>query len=98
MHLRCLLKQVSLLAIPGFAVCLTTILVHPSEQEKWELYKCHWIQQGGTQEQVGEADKEINAVEAFKVCYTSHKKGMSDAAREAVVSPSTCLFSLPGFI
>jgi len=50
------------------------------------------------QEQVGEANKEIDAVEAFKVCHTSRKKGMSDAAREAVVSPSTCLFSLPGFI
>jgi len=49
------------------------------------------------QEQVGEANKEIDAVEAFKVCHTSRKKGMSDAAREAVVSPSTCLFSLPGF-
>jgi len=49
-------------------------------------------------EQVGEADEEIDAVEAFKVCHTSRKKGMSDAAREAVVSPSTCLFSLPGFI
>ena len=38
MHLRCLLKQVPLLAIPGFAVCLTTILVHPSEQEQGELF------------------------------------------------------------
>ena len=34
------------------------------------------------QEQVGEADEEIDAVEAFKVCHTSRKKGMSDAARE----------------
>jgi len=50
------------------------------------------------QEQVGEANKEIDAVEAFKVCHTSRKKGMSDTAREAVVSPSTYLFSLPGFI
>ena len=50
------------------------------------------------QEQVGEADEEINAMEAFKVCHTSHKKGMDDAAREAVVSPSTCLLALPGFI
>ena len=50
------------------------------------------------QEQVGEADKEIDAVEAFKVWHTSRKKGMSDVAREAVVSPSTCLFALSGFI
>ena len=98
MHLRCLSKQVPLSAIPGFAVCLTTILVHPSEQEQGELFKCHWIQRGGTQEQVGEADEEIDAVEAFKVCHTIRKKGMSDVAREVVVSPSTCLFSLPGFI
>ena len=31
-----------------------------------------------SQEQVGEADEEIDAVEAFKVCHTSRKKGMSD--------------------
>jgi len=30
------------------------------------------------QEQVGEADEEIDVVEAFKVCHTSRKKGMSD--------------------
>ena len=51
-----------------------------------------------SQEQVGEADEEIDAVEAFKVCHTSRKKGMSDVARDVVVSPSTCLFSLSGFI
>jgi len=28
-------------------------------------------------------------VEAFKVCHTSHKKGMDDAAREAVLSMET---------
>jgi len=51
------------------------------------------------QEKVGDADEEIDAVEAFKVCHTSRKKGMSDIAREAVVSPSTYLFALPaGFI
>jgi hypothetical protein len=42
------------------------------------------------QAQVGAADKEIDAMEAFKVCHTSRKKGMSDAAIEAVVSPCTC--------
>ena len=31
-----------------------------------------------SQEQVGEAGEEIDAVEAFKVCHTSRKKGMSD--------------------
>jgi len=50
------------------------------------------------QEQVGEVDKEIDVVLAFKVYHTSRKKGMSNTAREAVVSPSTCLFSLSGFI
>jgi len=39
MHLICLSKQVPLSAIPGFAVSLTTILVHPSEQEQGELFK-----------------------------------------------------------
>ena len=78
MHLKCLSKQVPLLAIPGFAVCLTAIFMHLAEQEQGELYKFHWIQRGGTQEQVGEADEEIDAVEAFKVCHTSRKKGMSD--------------------
>ena len=49
-------------------------------------------------EQVGEADEEIDVVEAFKVCHTNRNKGMSDAAREVVVSPNTCLFALSGFI
>ena len=44
------------------------------------------------QEQVGEADEEIDAVEAFKVCHTSRKKGMSDVAREAVVSLAHAYF------
>ena len=81
MHLICLSKQVPLSAIPGFAVSLTTILVHPSEQEQGELFK--WLNASEfndeePQEQVGEADEEIDVVEAFKVCHTSRKKGMSD--------------------
>ena len=49
------------------------------------------------QEQVGEVDEEIDAVEAFKVCHTSRKKGTSDAAREAVGSPYTWFLDLLGF-
>ena len=56
------------------------------------------LNEEGPREQVGKANEEIDAVEAFKDCHTSRKKGMSDAAREAVVSPSTCLFALLGFI
>ena len=49
------------------------------------------------QEQVGEADEEIDAVEAFKVCHTSRKKGMSDVAREAVVSLAHAYFLFQDF-
>ncbi|KAL6859381.1 hypothetical protein ACP4OV_017640 [Aristida adscensionis] len=34
-------------------------------------------------------EEELNAVEAFKLCHTSRKKGISDAAREAVESMET---------
>ena len=53
--------------------------------------------EGGPQAQVGVAYEEIDAVETFKVCNTSRKKGMRDVAREVVISPCTCLFALLGF-
>ena len=36
------------------------------------------------QAQVGAADKEIDAMEAFKVCHTSRKKGMSTTGKQAM--------------
>ena len=50
-----------------------------------------------SQEPVRESDEELNAVEAFKVCHTNRKNGMSDAAREAVVSPLALFLALLGF-
>jgi hypothetical protein len=36
--------------------------------------------------------EEVDAVEAFKTCHTSSKRGLSDLAREAMVSAKTiCL-------
>ena len=32
------------------------------------------------------ADEEIDVVEIFKECHTSHKKGLSETAKEVVVS------------
>ena len=46
---------------------------------------------------VREFDEELDAVEAFKVYHTNRKNGMSDAAREAVVSPLAWFLTLPGF-
>jgi len=50
-----------------------------------------------SQEPDKESDEELNAVEAFKVCHTNRKNGMSDAAREAVVSLLAWFLALPGF-
>ena len=50
-----------------------------------------------SQELVRESDEELDAVEAFKVCHTNCKNGMSDAAREAVVIPLAWFLALPGF-
>ena len=50
-----------------------------------------------SQEPVRKSDEELDAVEAFKVCHTNRKNGMSDAAREAVVSPLTWYLALSGF-
>ena len=49
------------------------------------------------QEPVRESDEELDAMELFKVCHTNRKNGMSDDAREAVVSPLAWFLSLPGF-
>ena len=49
-----------------------------------------------SQELVRESDEELDAMEAFKVCHTNRKNGMSDATREAVVSLYTCFHALPG--
>jgi hypothetical protein len=38
--------------------------------------------------------EEVDAVEAFKTCHTSSKRGLSDPAREALVSLKTvCLLA-----
>ena len=50
-----------------------------------------------SQELVREFDEELDVVEAFKVCHTNRKNGMSDAAREAVVIPLAWFLALPGF-
>jgi hypothetical protein len=34
-------------------------------------------------------NEEVDAVEAFKTCHTNSKRGLSDPAREALVSPKT---------
>ena len=66
----------------------------PTSTRRSSIYAYAW---GGPQAQVGVAYEEIDAVEAFKVCNTSRKKGMRDVAREVVISPCTCLFALLGF-
>jgi hypothetical protein len=39
-------------------------------------------------------NEEVDAVEAFKTCHTRSKRGLSDPAREALVSPKTaCLLA-----
>ena len=40
----------------------------------------------GLQEENGPPDEDVNAVEALRDFHTSSKKGMSDAARAAIVS------------
>ena len=40
--------------------------------------------------QHGRPDEDVNAMEVFKDFHTSTKKGMSDAARAAVVSTFIC--------
>jgi hypothetical protein len=38
--------------------------------------------------------EELDTVEGFKTCHTSSKRGLSDPAREALVSPkSVCLLA-----
>ena len=37
-----------------------------------------------------EQNEELDAVEAFKTCHTSSKYGMTELAREAVVSHDIC--------
>ena len=49
------------------------------------------------QEPVRESDEELDVVEAFNVYHTNCKNGMSDAAREAVVSPFAWFLALLGF-
>ena len=39
-----------------------------------------------------QANEEIDAVEAFRVCHTNRNNVIADAARESLVSPCTCLF------
>ena len=41
-------------------------------------------------QQHGRPNKDVNAMEVFKDFYTSMKKGLSDAARAAVVSTFIC--------
>jgi hypothetical protein len=41
-------------------------------------------------EQHGRPDGDVNVVEVFKDFHTSRKKGLSDAAREGVVSTFIC--------
>jgi hypothetical protein len=41
-------------------------------------------------EQHGRPDEDVNVVEVFKDFHTSTKKGLSDAARAAVVSTLIC--------
>jgi GH24 family phage-related lysozyme (muramidase) len=41
-----------------------------------------------------EQDEELDVVEAFKTCHTSSKHGLSEPARDAVVSPDIC-FGVP---
>jgi len=35
-------------------------------------------------------DEELDVVEAFETCHTSSKHGLSEPAREALVSPDIC--------
>jgi len=37
-----------------------------------------------------EQNEELDLVEAFKTCHTSSKNGLSEPAREALVSPDIC--------
>ena len=41
-----------------------------------------------------EQNEELDLVEAFKTCQTSSKNGLSEPAREALVSPDIC-FAVP---
>jgi len=52
------------------------------------------IQEQGDDQVHDHVDGEINAVEAFRVCLTSRSRGMSEVAKEAVVSPYTCLYCM----
>jgi hypothetical protein len=38
------------------------------------------------------SNDELDAIKAFRVCHTNRKNGMSDTAKEALVSHCTCLF------
>jgi hypothetical protein len=63
-------------------------LIHAfGTSEQAQRCQTHWSQWGWTPHQVDEADKEMDVVEAFKVCHTSRKNGMSAVARDVVVSP-----------
>ena len=44
----------------------------------------------GLKEHHGPPDEDVNAVEVFRDFHTSSKKGLSDAARAAVVSTFFC--------
>jgi hypothetical protein len=51
-------------------------------------------QQRNNAEPSTEQNEELDVVEVFKTCHTSCKHGLSEPAREAVVSPDIC-FAMP---
>ena len=80
--------QIFLLDCHGFAVCVTSILLHQHKNGTNDTESTK-VNEEEPQETITENDRQIDALEAFKVCHTSMKNGMSDTAREAVVSPYT---------
>jgi hypothetical protein len=44
----------------------------------------------GLEEENGPPDEDVNAVEVFRDFHTSRKKGLTDAARAAIVSTFFC--------
>jgi hypothetical protein len=48
----------------------------------------------GLEEENGPPDEDVNAVEVFNDFHTSSKKGLSDAARAAVVSTFLCFLEI----
>ena len=80
--------QIFLLDCHGFVVCVTSILLHQHEN-RTNYTEATKVNEEEPQETITKNDRQVDATEAFKVCHTSMKNGMSDTAREAVVSPYT---------